>query len=269
MKFLLDDKKQIVMKDGLPVFEMPDGTHQEMDVIGTIESLNKKLAASEDEKQRHYEDKNKLKEQIELFKGIDPKKAKEAMKVLKNLDDKKLLDADGIEAVKKELTMDMSKAFQEKESEIKKAFEEERQAWNSEKSVHEKTIRSLVIDNRFAMDPHFAGPKPKTNLPPSMAAKIFGENFDVKMVDGKPVCVAKFSDGKPVMSKVKIGDPADFSEAIGILIDVHPDKVAILDTGPGGGPGSKGNVGGVDGKKFESMSSKEKIAVGLRKRGMS
>lgn len=265
LKFYTDEKGVLQMKDGLPIVELEDGTKQEMDVFGTMESLTKKLKASEDEKQRHYTDKRTLQEQLENFKGIDPKKAKEALKVIKNLDDKKLLDADGIEAVKKELTMDMTKAFDEKEKSLKSAFDEERQAWQGERTMHESLIRHLVIDNRFAMDPHFSGQKPKTNLPPSMAAKIFGDNFDVKMVDGKAICVAKHNDGKPVMSKVKIGDPADFSEAIGILIDEHPDKTAILDVGPGGGPGARGNVGGAEGKKFENMTSKEKIAAGLKK----
>ena len=271
MKLLLKDD-QVVLKDGLPVFVLDNGTEQEMDVAATIDGLNKKLVASEDEKQRHYDKAQTLKAELKPFKGLNVEKANEALGIVKNLKDKELLDASGIEVVKKELTADLTKAFGEKETELKTAFSEERKEWEKSNLGQEQVIRRLVIDNKFATDPHFntvGEIQAKTIYPASDAAQIFGKNFDVKMHEGKAVCVAKYDDGKPVMSKIRIGEPAEFSEAMGIIIDVHPHKEVIMNTGPGGGPaGSRGNLT-ADGKKFEAMTPKEKIAEGLRKKGMS
>lgn len=272
MKLKFDKEGNIVAKNNLPVFTLDDGTEQEMDVVATIGSLETKLAASEDEKQRHYDKNMKLAEQLKPFKGFDLKKANEALGIVKNLKDKELLDANGIEVVKKELTADLTKAFTEKETEMKNAFAEERKDWETGNLGQEKIIRQLVIDNKFATDPHFVavGETPaKSIYPAADAAKIFGKNFDVKMVEGKAICVAKYDDGKPIMSKVRIGDPADFTEAMSIIFDQHPHKEQISNTGPGGGPpGSRGNLS-ADGKKFEAMTPKEKIAAGLKKRGVT
>jgi hypothetical protein len=272
MKFKFDESGNIVAKNNLPVFTLDDGTEQEMDVVATISSLETKLGAEKDEKQRHYEKNQKLMKELKPFKGLDLDKANEALGIVKNLKDKELLDANGIEVVKKELTADLTKAFTEKENEIKKAFEDERKQWESGQLGQEKIIRQLVIDNKFATDPHFSGTPEnpaKTIYPAADAAKIFGKNFDVKMVEGKAVCVAKYDDGKPIMSKVRIGDPADFAEAVSILFDTHPHKEQISNTGPAGGPpGSRGNLS-ADGKKFDAMTPKEKIAAGLKKRGVT
>jgi hypothetical protein len=269
MKLVLDDDGHVVLKDGedgkkLPVYEYEDGTKKEFDAGATLSGLTKKLTASEEEKQRHFDKAEKLTADLEAFKDIDPKKAKEAFRIVKNLDDKKLLDDKGVEAVKEEVRTTMKNLAQEREDHLKETHAKDRDEWHTKFSGQNKLIRNLVIDNLFANSDYFSGEKPKTIYPADDASQIFGKNFDVVIEDGNIKVEAKDSKGKPIMSKIEHGEPADFNEAIGLIIEKHPRKNEILRSGNAGGPGADGNLDHTD-KEFDKMSPAEKIASGLKK----
>jgi hypothetical protein len=269
MKLVLDTDGHAVLKDGgdgkkFPVYEYEDGTQKEFDAGATLSSLTKKLTASEEEKQRHYEKVEKLTANLEAFKDIDPEKAKEALTKVKNLSDKKILDEKGVEAIKTEVRTDMKALAEEREDALKTSHANALKEQEEKISGQSSMIRTLVIDNLFANSDYFSGEKPKTIYPADDAAQIFGKHFSIKIEDGSVNVEAKDSKGKPIMSKIEHGEPADFNEAIGLIIDKHPRKEEIMRAGDGKGPGSQGNLDG-KGKKLDDMTSNELIKQGLKK----
>lgn len=274
MKLVLDGDGHAVLKevDGgkkLPVFEYEDGTQKEFDAGATLAGLNKKIKAEGEEKQRHFEKAEGYKTQLEAFKDIDPEKAKEALEQVKNLSDKKILDAKGVDAIKVEARKEMKILAEERENDLKESHKKEREEFTTQIAGQNDLIRTLVIDNLFANSDYFSGEKPKTIYPADDAAQIFGKHFSLKIEEGKVNVEAKDSKGKTIMSKIEHGEPAEFNEAIGLIIEKHPRKAEIMRTGSGGGPpGSGGNLDS-NGKNLSDMTPVEKITQGLRKHAAS
>lgn len=271
MKLVLDDNGHAVLKkteDGkiLPVYEYEDGVRKEFDAGATLAGLNKKLDAEKEEKQRHYNKAEEYKTRLESYGDIDPEKAKDAITKVKNLSDKKIMDEKGIEAIKLQERQDMKLLAEERENALKESHKKLLDERDTTITSQGSLIRNLVIDNLFANSEYFSGDNRKTIYPAQDAAKIFGHHFHTKIEDGRVIVEAKDSAGKPIMSKVDHGEPADFNEAIGLILDKHPRKTEIMRSGSGGGgPDSDGNLGGSD-KKLKDMTSVEKIKVGLEKR---
>jgi hypothetical protein len=269
MKLVLDDDGHAVLKktdDGkvLPVFEYEDGVKKEFDAGATLAGLNKKIVALDEEKTRHATKAEKLTEDLKVFEGIDPDKAKDAIAKVKNLSDKKILDEKGVETIKAEVRKDMKVLAEEREEALKTSHAKEREELTVQIASQGNLIRNLVVDNLFANSDYFSGEKPKTIYPADDAAQIFGKHFSVKVEDGNITVEAKDSKGKPIMSKIEHGEPAEFNEAIGLIIEKHPRKTEIMRAGDGGGPGSQGNLDG-KGKKFGDMTPVEKITAGLKR----
>jgi hypothetical protein len=90
MKLKLDEKGNVVVQDGKPVYVADDGKEIAFDAPATrdtITRLNK-------EAQSHRERAEVAEGRIKDFEGIeDPDKARKALETVKNLDDKKLIDA--------------------------------------------------------------------------------------------------------------------------------------------------------------------------------
>jgi hypothetical protein len=269
MKLVLDDDGHPVTKKTengqvLPVYEYEDGTQKEFNAGATLDGLNKKIGALTEEKDRHFQAKEKFEEQLKTFEGIDVKKAKEAVRIVKNLEDQKLIDEKGVEAVKAEVRKDMKALSEERETALKKAHENDLKEWGGKFEKQEKLIRNLVVGNLFANDDHFAGETPRTIYPPGDAHKIFGHHVDVKIEDGQVGVTMRGNDGKTIISKVEHGEPADFHEGISLILDKHPRKDSIMRAGRASGPGSSGNIDNKD-KKLDDMAPVEKIARGLQK----
>jgi hypothetical protein len=269
MKLVLDEDGHAVLKksdDGkiMPVYEYEDGVKKEFDAGATLSGLNKKNSALEDEKTRHATKAEKLKKELKTYEGIDPDKAKEALTKIKNLDDKKILDEKGVEAIKAEVRNDMKVLHEEAMENLKTSHSNELEEIKTELSSKDGLIRNLVIDNLFANSPYFSGKERKSIYPATDAAKIFGHHFHTKVEDGLVTVEAKDSRGKPIMSKIDHGEPADFNEAISLILDKHPRKHEILKGSSKGGPDAGGNID-TKSKKFEDMSSVDKIKSGLKK----
>lgn len=84
-------------------------------------------------------------------------------------------------------------------------------------------IYKLEVGNRFATSSYL---KDKTILgeTPDIAEAFFSKNF--KIENGK--VVALDAAGNQIYSRVKPGEPADFDEAISILVESHPRRDHIL-----------------------------------------
>jgi len=270
MKLVLDDDGHVITKKTdngkmLPVYEYEDGTKKEFDADATLAGLTQKLGDETDEKDRLFKRKEEYKTKLEIFKDIDPEKAKEALTKVKNLSDKKVLDEKGVEAIKAEVRTDMKVLAEEREEALKTSHANALKEHEEKIGEQSSLIRTLVIDNHFANSDYFSGgEKSKTIYPADDAAQIFGKHFSVKVEDGKVSLEAKDSKGKPIMSKIEHGLPADFDEAIGLIIEKHPRKEGIMRAGDGKGPGASGNLDGKN-KKLGDMTSVEMIEQGLKK----
>ena len=118
-----------------------------------------------------------------------------------------------------------------------------------------------MVSNKFASSPYFVGEKKKTILPPNIGESHFGKHFKVEDDDGISVLKAYHENGEPIISKVNPGEPADFNEAMGIIIDEFPNKDTIL-SAPGGGSGGQGGHGNdEDDDDLSSLKLKHKEAL--------
>lgn len=174
-------------------------------------------------------------EDIEQWK----KDAEKAIETVKNYNDKDLIDAGKVEKMKEE----MKDAYEAKISALKDKAKVVAQAHADALSGKDREIRTLMISNRFSISPHFNGDESITTMPPDVAEAFFGSNFKVESnEEGEPKLKA-YLGGEEIMSLQNPGDPADFEEAISIIIDKYPNKDHIL-RAPGGGSGGGGGQGG-------------------------
>lgn len=255
MELVLDDQGNAVLQDGLPVYQYPDGSKNPFNAKKTLENYEKRIADLTEEKTRHFTKAEKLKEDLKVFKDIDPAAAKEALETMANLKSKELLDANGIKVLK----ADMITGFENEKSEIKKGYDSKLDDLGRKIIEKDSVIKNLIITTKFSNSPHFSGKDKKTIYCPEDAVKIFGERFKV---DEKSLNVLGVDrNGETMMSQKNHGEVADFEEAISRVIDEHPRKEEIISSYKGGIP-ARGNLG--PGEKKDYGSTAEKIAAGLK-----
>src|SRR5690349_21486790 len=99
MKLKLDDKNQVVVQDGKPVYVADDGKEVVFDYPATLATISRLNGEAKGHRERAEAAEAKAK----IFEGIeDPVKAREALETVKNLDSKKLFDAGKVEEIKAE-----------------------------------------------------------------------------------------------------------------------------------------------------------------------
>lgn len=265
MKLKVDEKGVVALENGLPIYEYEDGSSSPFDADATLTGLNGRIKNLEEEKNRHAEDKIKLKAQLEKFKGIDPVKATEHAKLVKALEDKQLIDAQGVEAIKKDWSVAMKNSFEEEKKAIIDAFNQKEITWEKAKADYEALVFDLSVANKFATSEYFSGKEPKTGMPPEYAKKVFGDQFEMKIDGRKLKIIAKDANGREIYSKKNHGELADFDEAIAQIVDEQNKKYNILNPGKQGGPRTAGNLSSPSGKDFENLTPTDKIRVGLKK----
>ena len=177
---------------------------------------------------------------------MDIAAAKKALETVKNLDDKKLVDAGEVEKVKATLSTEWSNAL-----------EEAKAAHSAEKAKLQKQLDDEVVGGSFARTGAFKD----TNMDATMARALLGSHFSVK--DGK--LIATDVHGNQIMSRTSIGEPANFDEAVKVLMDSHPSReVFMKPTGSNGGgaqgsgaaPSQAGNFGGTREERMAAISQK-------------
>lgn len=265
MKLVTDENGNAVLENGHPVYEYEDGTKSPLDAKATIDSLNKKIGNLEERETRHNEKTKELKTKLKEFEGIDPEQAKKNAEKLQAIKDKDLLDKSGVEALKKEWSEQLVAIHKEEKDNLLSSFNKEKEEWEKQQSGLNNLIFDLAVKNKFANNEHFAGTKPKTIYTPEDASMIFGHHFQVEIGNEHPggyKIIAKGPDGKPLLSKEKQGDYADFDEAIKILVGEKCKTHNIMRPGKFGGPGSAHNLDSNGGPS----DSKDKIKAGLKKK---
>ena len=249
MPFKLDATGAIVVQEvngqKLPVFVHADGKETAFDgdsTIATISRLN-------GEARTHREAKEAAEAALKPFKdaGIaDPAAAAKALNTVKNLDDKKLVDAGEVDKIK-QAAIDSVKA--EFEPFVTKAKDLEQQLYTEK--IGGAFARSKFIGEKLA-------------IPADIAQAAFGSRFKVE--GGKTIAVD--ANGQQIFSRTRHGEPADFEEALEILVDQYPHKASILkgSGASGGGAASSGGQGSAGGKtmsraQFEALPLSDRAAV--------
>ena len=247
MPFVYDSNGAIVTQDiggqKLPVFRHADGKEAPFDAdstLGTISRLN-------GEAKTHRERAEKAEGALKGFEGIaDPAAALKALHTVKNLDDKKLVDAGEVERVKAEAIKSVQAQFE--------PIVKERDALMND--LYSEKIGGAFARSKFIAD--------KVAIPSDLVQASFGRHFGI---EGGRI-VAKDANGQQLFSRTRHGEPADFEEALEMLVDAYPHKASILKgsnasgggaSGSGsGGPGTqnRGNWGGSAQERRAAIASK-------------
>lgn len=228
MPFVYDSNGAIVTQDvggqKLPVFKHADGKEAPFDAdstLGTISRLN-------GEAKSHRERAEKAEGSLKAYEGItDPAAAIKALGVVANLDAKKLVDAGEVDKVREQAIASVKAQY---EPIVKQKTELEQQ-------LYAEKIGGSFARSKFIAD--------KVAIPVDMVQAAFGRHFGIE--GGK--IVAKDANGNQLFSRTRHGEPADFDEALELLIDAYPHKGSILKGANASGGGASNNAGGGGGGK--------------------
>jgi hypothetical protein len=221
MKLKMDADGHVVVQDGKPVYVTDDGKDIAFDAAATAATIARITEESKGFKSRAQAAEASLK----TFEGIaDPKAAKEALAKVANWGDKELVEAGKVEEIK-------AAAIKAVEDKYKPIVEE---ANSLKAALHAEKIGGSFARSKFISE--------KVAVPFDIVEARFGKNF--KLEDGKVVAVDHA--GNAIYSRANPGNPADFDEALEILVDAYPYKEHILKgTGAnGGGARPNGGAGG-------------------------
>lgn len=231
MPWKTDDKQVLVLVDGNPVWIADDG--KEMSVQGnTISRLN-------NEAKTHREAKEAAETRLAAYKDVpDPVAAKKAIDTLKDVDLSKMVGMNKLEEAKQEITRQWQDKFSGVET--------------------ERNGLRLQLDNMLLASA-FSGSKfmqERVAIPSEMMVATFGRHF--KIEDNKVVPYDHL--GAKLLSKSRMGEYADFDEALTMFVEAYPHKDAILRAPNSSGTGNNGGGGNKPGSKFVKRSDFEKMS---------
>ncbi len=228
MPFKLTPEGHIATQDvngvKLPVFTGADGKDSPFDADATVATISRLNGEAKGHRERAEKAENTLK----AFDGItDPAAAIKALSTVKNLDDKKLVDAGEVEKVKTEAINSVRKEFEPVVAERDKLKGE----------LYGEKIGGAFARSKFVTE--------KLAIPADMVQAAFGSRFTIE--NGK--VVAKDANGNQIFSRTKHGEPADFEEALEIMVEAYPGKASILKGSGASGSGANGGGNGAGGKQ--------------------
>lgn len=235
---LTEDGKAIELRDGNPIWVGADGVEATL-ASDAITRLN-------GEAKQHRTRAETAETSLAAFKDIDPVKAREALELTGKLNKKQLLDAGEVDRVKAEIAAQYTGTIE---------------TLTKTNGDLKTSLDGLRIDNVFSQS-EFA--REHIAMPLDMFQAYFRNNLKIGE-DGSVEAYDK--SGNRVMSKAKLGQHADASEALEILVDQHPQKAIILKANGnsgGGNDGKGGNRGGtriVRRADFDKMPANEKAAT--------
>ncbi len=253
----IDGKTYGVLDDkGLPVFVHDDGKEIPFDAPGANARIAALNAESAERRTKLTDAETKLK----AFDGIeDAEAARKALETMSNIDAGKLLEAGKVEEIKKaardaaeQQVADAAKKSQARIAELE-----------GQVTGLNGTLDAEVIGGSFSRSKFISE---KSAIPSDFVQARFGTAF--KREDGR--ITGYYPNGEKIFSRAKMGELADFDEALELLIDAHPDKEHILkgdgQSGGGGeqgdkggrppGGGGKGDMGGTKQERVEAIRSR-------------
>lgn len=249
MPFKYDAEGNLVTQEvngkKLPVFINAESRESPFDADGTVATISRLNGEAKSHRERAEAAETALKP----FKdaGIeDPAAAVKALNTVKNLNDKNLIDAGEVDKIKQAAIDSVKKEYEPFVAKSK----------DLETQLYSEKIGGAFARSKFITD--------KVAIPADMVQAAFGSRF--KIVDGKTVALD--ANGQQIFSRVKHGEPADFEEALEIMIDQYPNRDSILKGTGASGSGAQGGGGGggkrtVTRTQFDAMPPDQQRAVSL------
>ena len=225
MELKLDDKGNVVLQDGKPVY-IVDGKENAYDVASMIS----KISGLNAEAKGHRERAEAAESALKAFDGIDdPAAALQAMTTVKNLDSKKLFDAGKVDEIREEIQKEAERAYAEK----LKTVEDKYKPVVAERDKLSGALNKEIIGGAFNRSKFIAE---KLAIPADLVESKFGNAFSLE--DGK--VIAKDPSGNRIYSRAKPGEIADFDEALEALVDSYSHRDTILKGSGASGSGASG-----------------------------
>ena len=245
MKLKLDEKGNVVLQDGKPVYVLDDGREIAHDAPATVASI----ARLNGEAKSHREAKEAAEAKLKLFEGIDDgEAARKALETVRNIKDGELVAAGKVQEIRDAAAASAKQAV----------ADATRAAEAREKALTEQNAKLTGDLNNHIVGGSFTGSKfinEKLAIPADIAQKFFGERFKVE--GGKLVPMDQ--NGNPIFSAVKHGEHADFEEAISVMVASYPNKEMILKGTGASGSGASGSSGGTGGGKTMTRTQFEAL----------
>lgn len=252
MKLKLDEQGVAVLQDGKPVYVHDDGKEVAFDAPHAVATITRLNGEAKSNRERAQAAEAKLKE----YDGLDDADAaRQALETVANLDAGKLVQAGKVEEIKAAA----QKAAQEQLVAAKKAYASETKARDEAIAKLTATLNQELIGGSFNRSTLIAD---KFAIPADLVQAKFGNAFKVE--EGK--IVAYDSAGNRILSRSRVGEPADFEEALETLVDQYPHKDQILkgDTKSGSGATSSAATHSKPAGKWDGDLAERTAAVAAR-----
>lgn len=225
----LDTDGKPVLKDGNPVYI--DGSGRELTVeAGTIARLQY-------EAKTHREAKEAAELKLKPYEGLDAEKAKAAIDTVSKFNAKQLIDAGEVEKVRDEISKNYTTQLTEKEKAITELG---------------ARIQSMTMQNAFQGSKFVTE---RVAVPPEMFQATFGRNFRFE----SDKLIPYGADGNKIYSKKRVGEIADFDEALEIIMESYPNKDKVLKAPDNSGSGNNGGGGNRGGGRTMSRNDFDKL----------
>lgn len=207
------DGKLAADANGNPIYIDAEGREMVTEA-GTIARLN-------GEAKTHREAKERAEMALQKFKDLDPDAARKAIETVSKIDAKKLIDAGEVDKLKEQIKTEFTGQLTE--------AQKREAALNDELNGMRRS--TAFKGSKFLQE--------RVAVPAEMFEATFGKNF--KIEEGKLVPYG--SDGNKIYSKKRVGEIADFDEALELIVENYPYKDNILKAPNASGTGSNGNGG--------------------------
>ncbi len=235
----LDADGKIEMKDGKPVWRDANGGEQALagDTVSRLNGEARQLRLRAETAETA----------LAPYKDIDPAKARDALDKIGKIDQKTLIDAGEVEKVRDEISKGFTAQVQERDKRI---------------AEQEQRIVGMTIDTAFATSKYIGE---NIDTPMDLFKPAFAKNF--KYEDGKLVPYDNL--GNKVFSKDRMGEVANFDEAVAQLVESSPYKDKMLKaqqasgTGNGGGGGNRGGGRVMKRSDYDRLDPNQQMQAGM------
>lgn len=246
------------LQDGKPAYVHDDGKTIGFDAPATVATITRLNGESKG----HREAKEAAEARAKLFDGIDDADAaRKALDTVKNIKDGDLIAAGKVEEIKAAA----KRAAEDQVEAANKQFVAELAKTKTERDALQGQLYDEKIGGSFDRSKFIAE---KLAIPGDMAKAAFGRAF--KIEDGKTV--AYDATGNKIFSRTRIGELANFDEALETLVESYPHRDQIMKGSGASGSGASGGAGS-GGKKaysraeFNTFDPAKQAAVAADVRG--
>ncbi len=246
-----DKRYALIGENGNPIYEV-EGKDVEYDgesLAADVRELNAERATEKTELEESRTQLETMKANLERYSGIDLEEAKKAMNTVRNLEQTKLVEANEVDKIKEAAIEATKESYEEQMAEMKKRYE----PIEVERDTYKAQLEREIVSNAFSRSKFI---RDKISVPWKMIEAHFSKHVTVK--NGKLKILD--SQGKEIYSRAKPSQPADFDEAMELIVESYAYKDQILKGA--GRPGSpNGQPSDLLGDKLITRAEADKMAV--------